>query len=329
MSAPYQLIGLTASPYSMKMRALMRYRQIPFEWIVEMPQLTGREVKVAPIILPVLRHPMGRDMIDSTKMAEVLEVEIVNRRGVIPPGDAAFLAALIEDLADEWLTKAMFWYRWSDPESIAFATGWLTADIGATLPEAMRDALPRNLRDRQMQRMAMIGATQENAPVVEQGYLDVLDALEPLAKRGRYLFGTRPGIADFALFGQLSQLAEDPGPGSILRERAPSVAHWLRRLDDLSGLELGTWSDEVDPAVIALLRLAGSHYLPFLHANEAVAAADGDRVEIDLPSGKLIQPPFRWQVRCLNRLRKRFAEAELSETTRTLLDDTGCLAQLK
>jgi len=52
-----------------------------------------------------------------------------------------------------------------------------------------------------------------------------------------YLFGSRPTLADFGLFGQLIILATDPTPASEMRRRAPDVLLWLLRLDDASGVE--------------------------------------------------------------------------------------------
>ena len=57
-------------------------------------------------------------MIDSSPIIRRLEVEHAGR-SVIPADPAmAFLDELIEDYADEWLTKAMFHYRWAYQDDI-------------------------------------------------------------------------------------------------------------------------------------------------------------------------------------------------------------------
>ncbi|MDP1881918.1 MAG: c-type cytochrome, partial [Bradyrhizobium sp.] len=122
---------------------------------------------------------------------------------------------------------------------------------------------------------------------------------------GAPLFGSRPSLADFAWFGQLSELATDPTPMRIMRREAPFTDHWVRRLDDASGVD-GAWyprEQALSGMSEALLGIAGELYLPFLAAN-AQAFADGvERLEINVWGLSYALSPFKYQVKCLGLLR--------------------------
>ena len=85
--------------------------------------------------------------------------------------------------------------------------------------------------------MPLVGCTPQNKPVIEQSFHKLLSILDGFATRDEYLFGTRPAIADFGLFGQLKTLASDHTPMMIMRTSVPSVYDWVRRLEDSSGIE--------------------------------------------------------------------------------------------
>jgi glutathione S-transferase len=328
----YTLHGLDPSPYSVKMRALMRYRRIPFVWDA---LGSPRDVAVAaglPPVIPVLRFPDGRLMNDSTPLAYALEREHTER-SVIPDDPVlAWLSDLLEDFGDEWVTKMMFHYRWYYAPDRAFAQTWIVSSRDPTMERQKRRSVMEMFNDRQVGRMALVGCTEQNRPVIEDSYRFVLDTLDHHVRTLPYLLGSRPCLGDFGLYGQLHILSIDPTPAAEMRARAPDLFCWLMRLDDASGIE-GAWIDREAPlpaAVTSLLAHMASTYLPFLAAN-AKALQDGTpEFEVELLGRAFRQAPFRYQAKCYDALRKRRAALPADALRRLdpLLEEAGCLGFL-
>ena len=63
---------------------------------------------------------------DSTPSAHMLEESHPGMRSIIPEDPAgAFLCHLIEDFADEWCTKIMYYFRWADAEVAKPCASWV------------------------------------------------------------------------------------------------------------------------------------------------------------------------------------------------------------
>src|SRR5262249_52468000 len=109
-------------------------------------------------------------------------------RTVIPPDPAmAFVDALLEDYADEWLTKPMFHYRWAFAHDVARAAAILPRWSRTDLPEARYAALGKTFAERQIGRLAVVGSNEITAPVIEESYRRLLGLLDahshPIALR--------------------------------------------------------------------------------------------------------------------------------------------------
>ncbi len=328
MNERYQVIGVESSPYSVKLRAVLRYRRIPHDWLCRMPQFHPPTADVKPPLMPVLRHPDGTYRVDSTPI--ILDLEDRHEgRSVIPDDPlAAFFCRLIEDMADEWLTKCVFHYRFAYDADRAYAPQWVMDDTNPGIADDALDEKSAEFLKRQSERMALVGAVPGNTLVIEGTLHRVLDILGPFAALDRFLFGSRPSLADFGLFGQLKTLCTDPTSAALIRSRVPRLEHWVRRADDLSGVE-GEWRPWHD-AVVDLLGLAGDTYLPFLAANAEAIDKGKDEVSADLRDGPYRQTPFKYQAKCYDTLRTLYGDLTAAQRLRAdlILEQTGCLAFL-
>ncbi|MGE0044985.1 MAG: glutathione S-transferase family protein, partial [Hyphomonadaceae bacterium] len=235
MKPPYRLYGAELSPYSVKVRAYLRWKDIPHEWIVRNAARQAEFQHYAKLpLIPLLVCADDGAFQDSTPIIEKLEQAHPAPR--LAPDDPVlgFLDALIEDYADEWLNKAMFHYRWTRPidqESGARRIAAMMAndDMDRTLVEAA-------VRERMTGRLHFVGSSAETAPIIEDAYLRFLAALEAhLGDKRDYLFGAHPTLADFGVYGQLYELLSDPTPGALMRERAPCAVRYVERMDHPEG----------------------------------------------------------------------------------------------
>src|SRR3984893_2010435 len=328
----YKLIGSTASPYALKLRALLRYRRIPFDWVIMTKALRKQTEHLRPHLIPVLQYPDVTFRGETTALAYDLEARY-RERSVIPKDKAiAFVCDLLEDVADEWAVKPLFLYRWWDPEDQAYVSRWAAEEWSTSDAEIGSLEEIEQFRRRQISRMPILGATAENRPLLEESCRRILAACESHVGMTRYLFGSRPSLADFAWFGQLSEMATDPTPMRMMRENAPFTDHWVRRLDDASGVE-GEWYPR-GPALggmaEALLKIAGELYLPFLAANANAFAKGLDRLEISAWGLPFTPAPFKYQVKCLQQLREKFASLNADDRAvlKPVLERTGCWTHL-
>jgi glutathione S-transferase len=327
--ATLKLVGGFGSPYSRKMRAVLRFRRIPFTWIMRDSADDVGIPKVPVALIPVLVFP-GEDgrgdeaMIDSTFQIKRLENMFADR-SIVPPDPAlAFLDALLEDYADEWLTKPMFHYRWKYAADIHKASHVLALDRN---PLMSREALAKTssyIAGRQIERLRVVGSNDVTTPVIEASYRRALALLDAHLVGGhRFLIGARPGASDFGFFGQLTQLAHfDPTPAAIAAAEHPRIVSWVSHLDDLSSLEVddGGWLPREDAIEVLrpFLIEVGRVYAPFLIANARALASRATEVRCEIDGLPWAQQPFPYQGKCLKWLRE--AREALSTDDRKFID---------
>ncbi|MCH8544445.1 MAG: glutathione S-transferase C-terminal domain-containing protein [Alcanivorax sp.] len=333
MSEMVGIIGVNPSPYSRKLRAILRYRRIPHIWRLRRPGMGEDIESVRPALMPLMRLPgEARWRVDSTPLAYALEAGWT-ARSIIPPCPAdAFLCHLIEDFADEWGTKWMFHHRWKQDDTAQEAALWIAQEMQLAPEATQLQAFARHFQDRQRSRMGLVGSSPETAPLIEQSYRRILGILANTLTGERFLFGSRPSLADFALYGQLIQLGTDLWPRQIMRELAPLLESWLALLDDASGVE-GEWHADAASARAArsgILEMMGAEYLPFLQANARALEAGQATMEVTLRGQRYTQTPFPYQAKCYADIlgRWRALDEAQRERIRPELDVAGCLGFL-
>lgn len=363
MTKPIKVFGNSGSPYTQKILALLRYRNIPYtvSWGDVIHNLTLLDIEPPkPVLLPtmVFEDENGKAICktDTTPIIRYLE-KIYKNKSVIPISPAiSFLNYILEDFADEWTTKYMFHYRWHFDEDAENAKKMLVLQHKLNIDNNSMNEFGNHIADRQINRLWVVGSNNDTAELIDQSYKRYLIQLEEHLKNIPFMFGDRPSSSDFALYGQLTQLVGfDPTPRKIAINHSPRTVAWVNIMSDLSGLHdkggIGEffginnasshtskvnyyennnigWHDlqQLPVSLKEIFNEVGRVYIPCLIANHEAHTNHRETWEIDIDGSKWKQKTFPYQSKCLNWIKDEFSYLSSTDKghIRKYLTGTGC-----
>ena len=320
MTAKYIVIGSEESPYSVKVRSYFRYKGIPHEWRDrrQAAEVFAKHARLP--LVPLVVTPEDTGIQDSTPIIEAMEAKFPEP-GIHPAGPVSpFVSALLEEFGDEWGNKWMFHMRWArEIDQVA-----VSRRFAANAPADEIDAAAQTIRERMVPRVWFVGSNEVTAPQIEQSFADTLPLLDTHLASRPYLFGARPSLGDFGLWGQIYEAGRDPTAGALVAGVANVVA-WIDRM--LNPANLGEFEDwaALESTLLPILedQVAGV-FLPWDVANATAIAAGADEFDVTLKGKRWTQRPQKYHARSLGALKAKYAEVAGDAALDAVLTASGC-----
>jgi glutathione S-transferase len=225
------LFSYNVSPYAAKVRAVLRYKGVPFSERMVHPLQRGEVVRRSgQIAVPVIDDD-GTVVADSTRIVAFLD-DRYPARPVLPRDPALRARALLlEEGFDEGLARTVQPVRWmiaanARRTSARFRSAYAPGFLGSARMALVTGFLRLDMRRKYGSRA--LGAPPAATLLARLGELcDIVDAA--LVETG-WLAGPALSVADFALFGWLIQL--DGLEGWDVVQARPRVARLLQALSE-------------------------------------------------------------------------------------------------
>jgi hypothetical protein len=179
-------------------------------------------------------------------------------------------------------------------------------------------------------RVWFVGSNEVTAPQIEAGFLDMLGLLDSHLADRPYLFGGRPALGDFGLWGQIYEMWTDPTAGALIGGGAPHVLDWAHRMlwpkaeDDFEA-----WTALAPSLMPILTRQVGGQFMPWTCANAKALTEGKEEFSVTLGDNVWAQKPQKYHARSLGVLRSKYAGVADKDALDPVLDAAGCLAGLR
>jgi glutathione S-transferase len=272
----YRLYSWEHSYFSGKARAYLRFKERAgalapgWEDVLATPELVmGLLIpRTGSNAVPQLETPDGDWVQDTSEIIDFCEAAHPSV-SVIPSAQTAprqcLASYLIELLSDEWMLVPAFWERWYFSENgrapshrghneqqwgAVFAAGQPGAarrTAGAAIFEQMM-GISHSRKDPKGTYAGLVhlGCDERTEKAWQASQHRVLGLLEAHFAEHDYVFGGRPGLADFGLLGPLyAHLFRDAVSGFALRVYFPITSEWVERTNGEGALNARQWGQKL------------------------------------------------------------------------------------
>ena len=276
MIESHTLYAITHSLYSGRARSYLIKQGIPFQELS-----TGHESFKTDVLpkgklatIPTLVTPSGEVIRDGAAIIE--HFEQANGRYCQPEGPRQrIISALFDVIGTDGLLRPAMHYRWNYQNDNLDFVSYHFYHSQRDVPE--RQEKTEHMMGRMQHVAKMFGVTEQSQSLVEELYLEYLDALNRHFEQYPYLLGWRPCIGDFGLIAPMyAHLGRDPHPARLMQRRATRVYRWVERMnrpdqDAPEYFNAGSdflSKDEVPESLLAVLKVIAQDFVP-----ETIAAA--------------------------------------------------------
>ena len=272
----YILYSTPHSLYSGRARAYLIKRSIPFEerYITYSSFTEIKPIAKLPTI-PILVTPTGEVIRDGAAIIDYFESTLGRLfRPVSPLQD--IISSLFDVIGSEGLRRPAMHYRWNFPED---NDDFLYYHFFSLFRPDYPNREQKTISVMEMLRTTtkMRGVTTNTKDLIENLYIELLDALNSHFQHTPYLLGGSPCIGDFGLLAPLyGHLARDPHPAALMKKRAPRVYRCVERMNRASQdaqeyFDCDTdffQKNEIPKTLIEVLRVLSQDFVP-----ETIASA--------------------------------------------------------
>ena len=245
----YILYGSEVSLYTGKIRAYLKYKQLPFTEVLSTISVYKKIIrpKTGVAFIPVVKTPSGEYLQDTARIIDYFEAQTrantqsniqasadSNHLSVVPTTPTQHLVSeLFAVWGDEWLVIPAMHYRWNK-DNFPFIYEEFGQVVTPKAPKFIKAYFGKKLAKKFQGFVPLLGITEKSIPYIEDWYENtVLHYLNEHFATHNYLLGDKPCTGDFGLLGPLyAHLYRDPAPKQLMDKLAPNVAAWVKRMNN-------------------------------------------------------------------------------------------------